>query len=102
MRKVKHKSGGFSLWMTIVCLAFVVVAVLCATRMYDVHMRKERLLDEQKQLKAQKQALIDKNNAILAQGTKTNDAKHVEAIARSQLDMVYPGEIIFRTTGDNN
>ncbi|MBR6879889.1 MAG: cell division protein FtsL [Clostridiales bacterium] len=100
MRKVRHKTGGFSLTMTIVCIAFVIVAVLCATRLYGVHSRKQALLEEQKKLKAQKQALVDKNNAILAQGTKTNDAKYVESFARSQLDMVYPGEIIFRTTGD--
>jgi len=86
--------------MTIVCIAFVVVAILCATKYYDVKQTRERLETEKAALEAQKAALEDKNNAILAQGVAGSDADYVEDVARSQLDMVYPGEIIFRTTGE--
>jgi cell division protein FtsL len=86
--------------MTVVCIAFVVVAVLCATRYYDVRQRRERLLEESRQLQAQKQALLDQNDALIAQGAHSNDDVYVEKVAREQLDMVYPGEIIFRVSGD--
>ena len=85
-KKIRRKSGGFSLPMTLICIAFVVVVVLCATKYYDVRMARERLLE-------------DRNNNILARGVAGQDADYVEGVARSQLDMVYPGEIIFRTTG---
>lgn len=97
--KIRRKSGGFSLPMTLVCIAFVVVVVLCATKYYDVRMARERLLEERANLEAQKAALEDRNNNILARGVAGQDADYVEDVARSQLDMVYPGEIIFRTTG---
>lgn len=86
--------------MTVVCIAFVVVAVLCATRYYDVRQRRERLLEESRQLQAQKQALLDQNDALIAQGAHSDDDVYVEKVAREQLDMVYPGEIIFRVTGE--
>ncbi len=86
--------------MTIICLAFVVVVVMCATKYYDVRMSRIRLEQEKANLEAQKAALEDRNNNILARGVAGRDADYVENVARSQLDMVYPGEIIFRTTGD--
>ena len=86
--------------MTIVCLAFVVVVVLCATKYYDVRMSRIRLEEEKANLEAQRAALEDRNNNILARGVAGRDADYVENVARSQLDMVYPGEIIFRTSGD--
>lgn len=99
-RKAKRRQGGFSLPMTLICLAFVVVVVLCATKYYDVRMTRIRLEEEKAALEAQKAALEDRNNNILARGVAGRDADYVENVARSQLDMVYPGEIIFRTTGD--
>ena len=98
-RKIRRRQGGFSLPMTLVCIAFVVVVVLCATKYYDVLTARERLLEERATLEAQKAALEDRNNNILARGVAGQDADYVENVARSQLDMVYPGEIIFRTTG---
>ncbi|MBR1796455.1 MAG: septum formation initiator family protein [Clostridiales bacterium] len=98
--KIKRKSGGFSLPMTLICIAFVVVVVLCATKYYDVRMARIRLEKEKAALEAQKAALEDRNNNILARGVAGRDADYVEDVARSQLDMVYPGEIIFRTTGN--
>jgi len=98
--KKRRTNTSFSLAMTVVCIAFVVVAVLCATRYYDVRQRRERLLEESRQLQAQKQALLDQNDALIAQGAHSNDDVYVEKVAREQLDMVYPGEIIFRVSGD--
>ncbi|MCR5593523.1 MAG: septum formation initiator family protein [Saccharofermentans sp.] len=99
-RRMRRRQGGFSLPMTIICLAFVVVVVMCATKYYDVRMSRIRLEQEKANLEAQKAALEDRNNNILARGVAGRDADYVENVARSQLDMVYPGEIIFRTTGD--
>ena len=90
MTKKKHKKDRSvsSSIFTMVCIAFVVVGVLCATRMYEIHKRKESLLEENRRLQEQKQ------------GTRSDDSAYIENIARSQLDMVYPGEVIFRTTGE--
>ncbi|MBO4635551.1 MAG: septum formation initiator family protein [Clostridiales bacterium] len=102
MTKKKHKKDRSvsSFIFTMVCIAFVVVGVLCATRMYEIHKRKESLLAENRRLQEQKQALIDRNNELLIQGTRSDDSAYIENVARSQLDMVYPGEVIFRNTGD--
>ncbi|MBQ4270421.1 MAG: septum formation initiator family protein [Clostridiales bacterium] len=100
MASHRRTSGTRNLITTVLCIAFVVAGILCATRFYDVQTRKARLLEESRQLQAQKQALIDKNNAILAQGSRGSDAAYVEGVARNKLDMVYPGEIVFRVTGE--
>ena len=100
MRRVRHKSRGISAMTAFVCIAFVVVAVLCATRMYDIHERRQRLEAENEQLLAQRQALIERNNELQAQNMRGRDSSYIEAMARSQLDMVYPGEIIFRISGE--
>lgn len=91
---------GLSLPTTIVCIAFVVISILCATKYYDIEMTRQRLEAEKSALEAQRAALVDRNNNILAQGVAGQDQVYVENVARSQLDMVYPGEIIFRTTGN--
>jgi len=98
-KRSKRRSGGISLPMAIVCIAFVVIVVLCATKYYDVRMARIRLEEEKAALEAQREALEDRNNNILARGVAGQDSAYVENVARSQLDMVYPGEIIFRTTG---
>lgn len=97
---IKHKSGGISIIMAVLCIAVVIVGVLCVTRFYEIKERRARLIAEQQELEAQKQALKEKRDRIAAQGTHGNDSVYVEKVAREQLDMVYPGEVIFRTTGD--
>ena len=87
MKKKVHNTT-FSFVMTVVCIAFVVVAVLCATRLYDVQQRRERLLQESRQLNAQKQALLDQNDALQAQSAHSGDEIYIEKVARDQLDMV--------------
>lgn len=85
--------------MALISIAAVVLLVLCVTRMYEINERSARLKAENQQLLQQKQALEDKNNQIIAQGAHGNDSIYVENVAREQLDMVYPGEVVFRTTG---
>ena len=98
-RRMRRRQGGFSLPTTLVLIAFVVVVVMCATKYYDVRMARIRLEEEKAALEAQRAALEDRNNNILARGVAGQDSAYVENFARSQLDMVYPGEIIFRTSG---
>lgn len=101
MKKIKFLSSERSFIMSIALVAFVVVAIICVTQLYEIKARRERLIEENRQLNAQKQVLIDKNNALLAQGSREDsDTAYIEDVARNQLDMVYPGEIIFRTTGE--
>lgn len=97
MIKRKHKGGGLSVATTIVLIIFVIVVSLCATNLYDIHNRKDSLLKEKQKLEAQKQALIERNEEILQRQTATGNTQYIENIARTQLDMVYPGEIIFVT-----
>lgn len=96
----RQKSGGISVIMAMLLIAVVIVGVLCVTRFYEIKERRERLVAEQEELLAQRQALKDKKNQILAHGTRGNDSAYVESVAREQLDMVYPGEVVFRTTGE--
>ena len=99
-KTINHKSGGISVIMAVLCIAVVIVGVLCVTRFYEIKERRERLIAEQHELEAQKAALKEKRDQIAAQGAHGNDSSYVEKVAREQLDMVYPGEVIFRTTGE--
>ena len=100
MKKKKHSDSPASLITTVVFIAFIVVGVRCYTRWVDIQERKARLVEENRQLIAQRDALEDRNNALLAQGARGNDDAYVERVAREQLDMVYPGEIVFKVTGE--
>ena len=46
------------------------------------------------------QSLSEKLQQIKAQEKFGEDDAYIESVARSQLDMVYPGEVIFRVSGD--
>lgn len=100
MRRVRRKSTGISPITTFVFLAFVIVAILCVTRLYDIKTRGARLREENRQLIEQKEALIAKNEDLKAQDMRGRDDAYIENIARTKLDMVYPGEIIFRSTNE--
>ena len=62
--------------------------------------QKERLLAENSSLKAQSESLADDLKQIRAQEEFQQDDAYVESVARTQLDMVYPGEVIFKVAGD--
>ena len=64
--------------------------------------QKARLKAENSSLIAQSNALSEQLRQIRAQEEMGKDNTYVESIARAQLDMVYPGEIIFRVTTDKN
>lgn len=100
MRRIRHKSKGISFMSALLCIAFVVVAVLCVTRFNNIHQQRQRLLAEKAQLETQEKELTEKLNQIKAARTLSDDTEHVESVARGQLDMVYPGEIIFRISGE--
>ncbi|WP_034449746.1 FtsB family cell division protein [Butyrivibrio sp. AE2032] len=100
MRKVRRKSGGISFLTALICILCVVVGILCLTRYINMHRQKERLLAENASLIAQSEALSDRLKQIRAQEEFGKDESYVESVARAQLDMVYPGEVIFRVTGE--
>ena len=103
MRKFKHKkSGGISFPTAMLFICFVVVIILCATRFSNILQQKTRLQAENRSLKSQSIALSEQLRQIRAQEEMGKDNTYVESIARAQLDMVYPGEIIFRVTTDKN
>ena len=99
MRRIKRKSGGISFLTAIIFIAFIVVAVMCITRFNNIMVQKQRLTSENSSLKSQASLLSDKLSRINAQAEYGNDDQYVISIARGNLDMVYPGEIIFRTNG---
>lgn len=84
------------------CICFVVIAILCITRFSNIVKQKARLQAENMSLKSQSAALSDQLRQIRAQEELGKDNTYVESIARAQLDMVYPNEIIFRVTTDKN
>ncbi|MCR4557470.1 MAG: septum formation initiator family protein [Saccharofermentans sp.] len=100
MRKVRRKTGGISFLTAMICICFVVVGILCITRYANISKQKERLKAENESLIAQSEALSDKLKQIRAQEEFGKDDAYIESVARAQLDMVYPGEIIFRVTGE--
>ncbi len=81
-------------------ICFVVVVILCITRYANINKQKERLKAENSTLVAQSESLSDKLKQIRAQEEFGKDDAYVESVARAQLDMVYPGEVIFRVTGE--
>jgi cell division protein FtsB len=83
-----------------ICICCVVVGILCITRYANIAKQKERLKAENSELIAQSEALSDKLKQIRAQEEFGKDDAYVESVARAQLDMVYPGEVIFRVTGE--
>jgi cell division protein FtsB len=83
-----------------ICICCVVVGILCITRYANINKQKERLKAENESLIAQSEALSDKLKQIRAQEEFGKDDAYIESVARAQLDMVYPGEIIFRVTGE--
>ena len=100
MRRVRRKTGGISFLTAMICICCVVVGILCITRYANIAKQKERLKSENSELIAQSEALSDKLKQIRAQEEFGKDDAYVESVARAQLDMVYPGEVIFRVTGE--
>lgn len=103
MRKFNHKkTRGFSFTTAMLCIALVVVAILCITRYSNIIKQKARLQSENKSLASTSTMLSDKLRQIRAQEELGKDNTFIESVARAQLDMVYPGEIIFRVNADKN
>ena len=100
MRKVRRKTGGISFLTAMIFIGCVFVGILCITKYANIHKQKERLKEENSALIAQSEELSDKLKQIRAQEEFGKDDAYVESVARSQLDMVYPGEVIFRVSGD--
>lgn len=103
MRKFKHKkTRGFSFTTAMLCIALVVVAILCITRYSNIIKQKARLKSENESLASTSAMLSDKLRQLRAQEELGKDNTFIESVARAQLDMVYPGEIIFRVNTDKN
>ena len=100
MRKLRRKTGGISFLTAMICIAFVVIGILCITKYANINKQKERLMAENASLVAQSEALSEKLKQIRAQEEFGQDEAYIESVARTQLDMVYPGEVIFRVTGE--
>ena len=96
MRKVRRKTGGISFLTAMICISCVVVGILCITKYANIAKQKERLKAENASLVAQTEELQDKLKQIRAQEEFGKDDAYIESVARSQLEMVYPGEVIFR------
>ena len=100
MRKLRRKTGGISFLTAMICITCVVIGIVCLTKYANIHRQKERLIAENSSLVAQSEALADKLKQIRAQEEFGKDDAYIESVARAQLDMVYPGEVIFRVSGE--
>ena len=83
-----------------ISIALVVVIVLIITRFNSIMKQRERIVAESRQLAAQEESLKMRLESLQLAGAVDEDTEKVENIARGQLDMVYPGEVIFRISGD--
>ena len=100
MRKLHHKTHGISFVRALLYIGVVVIAILCITRFSNIMEQRARLKAENSSLIAQSESLSEKLGQIKAQEKFGEDDAYIESVARSQLDMVYPGEIIFRVSGE--
>ncbi len=101
MRRITQKKKiRMSFIPAMISIALIVVIVLIITRFNSIMQQRERIVAESKQLAAQEQSLKDRLYSVRLNGGAANDKEKVENIARGQLDMVYPGEIVFRISGE--
>ncbi len=99
-KRKKRSRHGFSFLTSILFISFIVVVALCGTRIYDLKMQHDRLVKEADSLATEEQLLKDELHEIKKQQTEAGNAEYIESEARTQLDMVYPGEVIFRVNGN--
>lgn len=99
IKKFKHKNGIS--FVTALLLVFVLfLAVLGYTQFLDLNEQRTRLQKEHEALLEEKAALEEDLKRIRREANNINDEVYVQSVARQQLDMVYPGEIVFRTSGE--
>lgn len=100
MRRVSRKKKvRMSFVPAMIAIALVVVVVLLITKFNSIIKQRERIVAESRQLAAQEEELKSRLEELQLANGAGADAAKVETIARGQLDMVYPGEIIFRVSG---
>lgn len=99
MHKKHTFKGGISLATTALFVVAVVVVVFCATRFYDIKIQSARLKKEAIELAQEEEELKTKIRTLQGYSEDGYDKNYIESMARQNLDMVYPGEIIFRTEG---
>ena len=97
-----NRTHGITFPRAILCIGLVVVFIMCYTRFSNLIEQRARLKAENSSLIAQSESLSEKLQQIKAQEKFGEDDAYIESVARSQLDMVYPGEVIFRVSGDNS
>ena len=83
-----------------IIVAVIVVIVLIITRLSSIMEQRDRIVAESRQLSIQEETLKARLDALQMSNGAGSDTTKVENVARSQLDMVYPGEIIFRISGE--
>ncbi len=99
IKKFKRKNGIS--FVTALLLVFVLfLAVLGYTQFLDLNEQRTRLQKEHEALLDEKAALEEDLKRIRREANNINDEVYVQSVARQQLDMVYPGEIVFRTSGE--
>ena len=96
MMRRKRKSGGISFKTAILLVLVVALGVVCLTRYSNIYRQKQKLLEEKRSLESQSEALSEKLMRLRMQEEMGQDDQYIESVARSRLDMVYPGEVIFR------
>ena len=100
MKKIIRKKNGISFMTAVMFVSFIVFAVLCVTRFYDIRKQYDRLTKEAVALDKQKKELEEELMQIKKEANNTDDKVYIESIARTRLNMVYPGEIVFQISDD--
>lgn len=96
LRKRKNNGSHFSVVTSFLAILLIIISALSYTGIQTYKERLSRLQAESESLTAQENSLTEKLISVRAEKNNTNDSAYVEDIARSQLDMVYPGEIVFK------
>lgn len=89
-KKKKFRLNYTRLILTIIIVVVLVVLGLSVKNIVDLKLEQKTLKQESAQLKAEKQKLEEELKSV-------NDLDYIEEQARTQLNMIKPGEILYIT-----
>ena len=101
-RKARYKKRGFQnkagiiLTTTVVLLLVITVSI----KGYGLKQKADALHEKEAQLQEQIEEEQARSEEIAEYERYTHTRKYIEDTAKEKLGLIYPGEIIFKNTGD--
>lgn len=101
-RKARYKKRGFQNKSGIILTTTVVLSLVIAVAIkgYGLKQKADALAEKEAQLQEQMQQEEARSEEIAEFERYTHTRKYIEDTAKEKFGLVYPGEIIFKNTGD--